>query len=87
MLKDGLGLDVEQKGYKQERMNTCVLLWKKYLGEKSIDIEQFVQQYSLGYILRKSWIKNLKKICNCSWDSTWNDSVGDVVKIWLQKLW
>ena len=42
-LEDGLGLDVEQKGYKQERMNTCVLLQKKYLGEKSIDIEQFVQ--------------------------------------------
>ena len=80
MLKDGLGLDVEQKGYKQERMNTCVLLQKKYLGEKSIDIEQFVQQYSLGYILRKSWRKKLKKICNCSWDSTWNDSVCDIVK-------
>jgi len=56
-LKYGLGLDVEQKGYKQERINTCVFLQKKYLGEKSIDSEQFVQQYSLGYILRKSWRK------------------------------
>ena len=85
MLKDGLGLDVEQKRYKRERMNTCVLLWKKYLGEKSINIEQFVQQYSFGYILRKSWRKNLKKICNCSWDSAWNDSGGDVVKTLFAK--